>query len=347
MLVGEHVTAEDDAHGSLGWGQLESELESVGIDMERDCWLTTATICHSKTIDQHKTAIDDCRPNLLRAIERHDPTTVILLGSDAVYSLIGHLWKSDVGPIKKWVGHRIPAHKPNMWVCPTYNPTRINNPRTPVELLHFRNHLRAATALSGRPWPDGPPNYGRDVETIFDVAVAAKRLARYTTGTVAFDFETDRLKPDSSDAEIVCCSVCWNGTETIAFPWHGAARRGMLDVLQNPDVLKIGANIKFEHRWCLARLGIHVRGWYWDTVLAAHVLDPRGGITSVKMQSFVRLGAPEYNTHIEPYLQSVERGGNAPNRIREVSTELILRYCGVDSILEYHVAQHQMREMGL
>lgn len=347
MLVGEHPTAEDDRAGELGWGRLESELERVGIDMLRDCWLTTATLCHSKTIDTHKTAISDCRPNLLRAIADRNPHTVVLLGAAAVKSLVGFLWKNDVGELRAWVGHNIPAHKPNVWVCPVYNPNDVPHPKRPVELVHFREHLRAAVGHTGPPWPDGPPDYARAVRTISDATTAARWLSRIDSGVIAFDFETNMLKPDAERAEIVCCSVCWDGRETIAFPWYGDARGAMCALLENPDVAKIGANIKFESRWCMSYLGLRVRGWMWDTMLGAHVLDPRGDITSVKFQAFVRLGAPQYNAHIEPYLGSVEPGCNSVNRIREIKPELLLHYCGVDSVLEFHLAQHQMAEMGI
>ena len=108
---------------------------------------------------------------------------------------------------------------------------------------------------------------------------------------------------------------------------------------------KIGANDKFEERWCLKHLGISVKNWVWDTVLAAHCLDNRPGITSVKFQAFVRLGVEDYDSSVKPFLEGA--GGNGRNRIREVDVGKFLLYCGLDSLLEYKVAKIQAREMGV
>jgi hypothetical protein len=104
--------------------------------------------------------------------------------------------------------------------------------------------------------------------------------------------------------------------------------------------------MKFEDRWCRAKLGCGVKNFVWDGMLAAHVLDNRPDITSLKFQAFVRLGVGDYNSHIEPFLRSKDKGGNEPNRIREAKLDDVLMYCGIDSLLEFKVARLQMKEMG-
>jgi len=51
--------------------------------------------------------------------------------------------------------------------------------------------------------------------------------------------------------------------------------------------------------------------------------------------------------HIKSYLRSKEEGGNALNRIREVGMESLLKYCALDSLLEWKVAMVQRRQLGL
>lgn len=331
-----------------GAGRLTAAVcRDLGVDMRADCWLTNAARCHGA--HDHKTATDDCRPNLLNAIKELKPSVVVLAGGQAVKSLLGFLWKADAGPAGRWAGWRIPARPFNCWVCPTFNPAHLlHDDRDPVPGMMFRKHLDQAFALAGtRPWPAGPPDTERDVEVVADPDAAAARLARHTAGAVVFDFETNMIKPDHRDAEVVCCSVCWEGQETIAFPWHGAAKPALKNLLEDPAVAKIGYNIKFEDRWCRDKLGIGVRGWAWDGMLAAHCLDPRKGVTGLKFQAFARLGEPDYNFHVESFLQSRDKGGYEPNRVREIAPRLLMRYCGMDAILEYRVAQLQMAEMGL
>jgi DNA polymerase I-like protein with 3'-5' exonuclease and polymerase domains len=104
---------------------------------------------------------------------------------------------------------------------------------------------------------------------------------------------------------------------------------------------KIGCNIKFENNWTKTHLGHNVKNWWFDTMVAAHVLDNRKGITSAKFQAFVQLGQPSYNDHIEPYL----KGKMGLNKIHELDLDDLLLYNGLDSLLEYKVAMIQMKQL--
>ena len=104
---------------------------------------------------------------------------------------------------------------------------------------------------------------------------------------------------------------------------------------------KIAQNLKFEDRWTRVKLGHPVRNWLWDTMLAAHVLDYRRGITSLEFQAFVQLGVQLYDKHIKPYLKSV--GQSRFNRIKELDLKDLLLYNGMDSLLTYKIAMKQMK----
>lgn len=362
LICSEQPGADEDREGRPfvgGTGRfIADKLRNFGVDLRRDCWLTNALIC-KPTGQPPKHSIADCRPNLLRAIRETSPSVILLLGTDAVRSLIGHLWKESVGSIERWVGWQIPSIELNSWVCPTYQPAQLFHTKDPVQSMWLESHFEQAVRLAGtRPWPDGVPDYESQVEIITNVDDAAARIRKYTSGMVAFDYENNTLKPDAKHCKIVCCSVCWNGTETIAFPWYGGVRDAMRELLGNPDVGKIASNMDHEDRWTRAKLGIEVRGWAWDTMLAAHTLDPRGGkeredgrrdqagITGLKFQSFVRLGVGDYSHHIEPFLSGETKSTYSVNRIGEIKQRHLLKYCGLDSLLEYKLAQLQMRELG-
>jgi hypothetical protein len=108
-------------------------------------------------------------------------------------------------------------------------------------------------------------------------------------------------------------------------------------VLRSPRWRKIASNMKFEERWTRAKLGHPVAGWDWDTMLAAHVLDNRPEVTSVKFQAYVLLGVPGYEDALEGKLKV--RSGL--NRIGDIHPKDLLTYCGVDGLVEYRVAMRQ------
>ena len=352
LVVGEAPGRTEDAKGKPFVGKsgkyLQGVLAEYGVDLFRDCWVTNAAICRPAKNKLPEKAIDHCRPNLVKVIQELQPEIVVLLGAAPVKSVIGWLWKEDVGTIGRWAGWQIPSQKINAFVCPTWHPAAVLREQDGrsggvMELL-FKQHLEAACKLEGRPWRK-LPDYERRVETTLDVNYAEQVLDRLRAAgkPVAFDLETDRLKPDHRDARIVCCSVS-DGETTLAFPWHGRAILAM-GMFIDCDCPKIASNQKFEHRWIRKVFDHDVRNWAFDTMLGAHTLDNRPGITSIKFQAFVRLGVDSWDDHVKPFFQS--KGSNEPNRIREISLEKLLTYCATDSLMEWHVAKLQAKDLGV
>lgn len=357
LIVGEAPGRNEDSAGKQFVGDagivLKQALKKIGIDLFLDCVVTNALICRPgpDNVIKDKRAIDYCRPNLLQTIDYYDPKLIILLGSTAVKSLIGHLWKDEVGGIKRWAGWKIPCHEPNAWICPTFHPSfimRANKRERPLYDMIFERHLKNAFDCEDRPW-ETPPDYRKEVEVTQDAEHAAKVIRRMIEkgGTVAFDIECNMLKPDSDAARIVGASVCWEGKKTIAYPWRGEVVEATKEMLLSPRIGKISHNLKYEDRWVRSRLGLRTVRWVWDSMIQSHVLDSRRGISSLKFQAFCRLGQGDYDGHIKPYLAGKQEGGNSENRIKEVELPMLLTYCGLDSLLTYKIAMQQMRELGI
>lgn len=342
LIVGEAPGEKEDEQNRQFVGKtgqrLRRTLESLGADPDRDCWFTNAIICRPKDNRLPVAAIDHCRPNLFKTIKELQPKTIILLGSPAVRALIGWLWYEDPGGITRWAGFRIPSRL-NAWICPTFHPSYLERSEDSVLDLIWRRHLKRALAKRDRPWVE-VPSYGAQVQRIYGPEEAAEEVLKFCKAeAVAFDYETTCLKPDGPDARIVSCSVS-DGHTTIAFPWHKASRLATWDLLRS-GVKKVASNLKFEERWTRKEFGRGVRNWYWDTMIAAHVLDNRPRVGSIKFQAFVHLGQEGYNDHIKPAIKS--SGGNAANKIHEVPLPELLLYNGLDSLLEILVARKQRK----
>jgi uracil-DNA glycosylase family 4 len=348
LICSEYPGKNEDLQGVQLVGNAGRKLEQVlnrcGVRLREDCVLTNALICFPGTTKVQGKHVGFCRPNLLRTVNEVQPKVVILLGGKAIESLIGHVWKDDFGGVSRWVGWTIPYQKGGYWICPTYNPAYLCREEDVVLDAVFLQHLKAAVKLADTPVPQAP-NYEDQVECLFDPVEAAARIEKLTdnnSGHVSFDYETDRLKPDHADAEIVCCSMS-DGETTIAFPWSERVVEPFKRFLRS-DVPKIASNLDMEVRWSRKVLRCNPRGFVGeghDTMLDAHALDPRGKISSIKFQAFVRLGVPAWDEHVHPYL--VGKGGNGKNRIREVPMEALCHYCGLDSLYEFEVAMIQRR----
>jgi len=355
LFVAEAPGEKEDAKGTQLIGKagkrLRGVLDKIGFDLDEDGWKTNALICRPPGNRKPTAAeVGYCRPNLTRAIKELKPTTIIPLGGPAVAAVLGPIWREDIGKVGRWVGWRIPCQAYNAWVCPTWHPSYILREEDPVLNKQFHNHLAAALAYTTPPWPKGPPKPAAMVRRMVDPAVATRWLnvcATAKDGAIAWDFETNMLKPDGPDARIVSCAVAWGRREPegcVAFPWHGPAIPAMGKLLRSP-IPKIASNLKFEDRWCRKAFGHRVRAWAWDTMLAAHVADNRPGITSVKFQAFVRLGMPLWNEKIEPFLKT-QKDEKMNAILREIDIMDLLLYNGLDALLEFRVACDQINELG-
>lgn len=363
LLIGEAPGIQEDKRGKQFVGEtgqfLERTLRKFGIDMQKDCWLTNSLICfppdgNGKWRKPTDKEVGFCRPNLIKTIKELEPEIIVPLGDSAVNSLIGWVWKDEVGTVGRWIGWQIPHQKLNCWICPAWHPSYVSREgyssygskrKNEVVIKIWQHHLKQISKLEGRPW-EKVPDYKSQVELIYDHKEAARIIDQFIEygGTAAFDFETNMLKPDWPDARIVSCSICWEGKRTIAFPWAGKAIEAMKRFCTSP-IRKIASNLKFESRWCRAVLGTTIRSWWHDTMLAAHIQDNRKAITGLKFQAFIWLGAESYDDHIKGLLKS--KGDDRTNQvIKEIDLKDLLTYNGMDSLLEYHTCFRQRKVMG-
>lgn len=335
---------------------LEDELKTLGINMRSDCWLTNAIICRppDNKIPTPK-VIDYCRPNAIKTIKELKPNQILLLGSVAVKSVLGWLWKESPGSINRWLGVCIPHRELNSWISVAWHPSFVIRKESyDDEIKESEKHIKIKKTLwleqlrniithKEKPY-DTIPNINKHLKVFFNSNDAIPHLNKflYDKTPIAFDFETNTLKPDSIPSKIICCSVS-NGEISIAYPWLGEAVTKTKELLES-DIPKIGYNCKFENRHSL-KIGIKVNNWVWDGMIAAHVLDNRREFCSLKFQSFINFGVEDYSTGMEPYFKS--NSSNTLNRIKEVDLKKLLTYCAIDSYLEFQMAKLQSEKLGI
>ncbi len=315
LFVGEAPSEQDDEDGLHFSGregqQLRATLETLGIDLE-DCWMTYAAICHPKDglNDKH---ILYCRPNITKTIRDLKPKVVIPLGHLAVKSLLAPEWDGggeSVGSMQRWEGWHIPSHSLGCWVCPvnlftpaTARPGSPQEKDNAIQQKLFRRSLKSAIRMQRYTGPSSESPLARlrrQISVYVDPRDTRKRLRRLSdaSGRLAFDFETNSLKPENIKRFIHTVAFSFEGADTWAGRIDETCLPALSEVLKNKQTKKIASNLKFEERWSRAKLGHGVASWYWDTMLAAHVLDNRPEISSVKFQAYVRLGVPDYASAI-------------------------------------------------
>jgi uracil-DNA glycosylase family 4 len=342
LIVGEAPSVGEDETGRAYTGnsgrELQRAMRKFGVDLERDCWRTNAVICRPPDRTPTNLEIGYCRPNIMRTIRKLKPTVIIVLGESALLSVIEPFWKGEIGGLERWIGWNIPSVDLNAWICPMHHPAFILREDKPNRTAIWERHLQKAVELHKSRPHDEIPDYKSQIELIFDADKVAKIIRQQRgAGSAAFDYETTMLKPEGAKAEIVSASIAWD-ERTIAFPWSRDTAAIMREFVRG-KTYKIAANFKFEERWTRKFLKTKVKNWYWDTMLNAHILDNRSGITSLKFQAFVLLGVPNWNAHIGSFLEG--KTSMTPNRVKELDRRDLLLYNGFDALYELHVAKKQ------
>jgi DNA polymerase len=363
MVIGEAPGEDEDRRGRPWQGKmgrvLQRKYEQLGIDLFEDCVSLNAVSCRptdKKGANRTPTSqeIACCRSKVLQAIKKYQPKLIILQGATPTISLIGHRWKGDFKGISKWQGWTIPDREYNAWVCPTFHPSFIERQEEESEAeVIWTQDLKRALSKLDEPFP-GFRNEEECIIVSDDIEdVIQKMSLPGPTGMMAFDIEATGLKPyDKEKHRIACISFC-NNLEfaySIPFPTKVKHLRMLKELLEDPRIGKIAANMKYEDTWMNILQGIEVSPWKFDTMQASHILDNRPKINGLKFQAFIRYGVLGYEDEISPYLKAPD--SNSVNRIMELVNDpegfrKLRIYNGIDSLLEYRLALDQMKERGM
>lgn len=360
LVIAEAPGEKEDRRGTQLIGKagqlLRQKLRKVGISLDRDCRKINAINCRPPdNREPTKDEIMMCRPALLAEIKENKPKMIIPTGGVAMRSLLGHRWKEDSDfPIMRWRGFHIPDRDLESWISPVYHPSfvlRMEGNKA-VERIFEMDLENAAYINKNKEFP----KYQDERELVEclteekEILDFLRQLLKKPPPIISFDYETTGLKPHAKGHEIVCCSISTSPFNAFSFPVARFIRVKSLlvKILTHEKIWKIAANMKFEEMWTRVLLKVKVVNWLWDSMLAAHNLDNRKQITGLKFQAYVNYGLIDYDSHIKPFLISKEENNsNAFNRIHEIDLIDLLTYCGVDSMLEYRLAFHQMKLMGI
>jgi uracil-DNA glycosylase family 4 len=342
LLVGTSNSTIEDSRRKHWQGSggkyLRTALAELDIDIDTDCWTVHAVQC---VCEENPTGLqlDCCRKALMNTITELKPRLIIAFGRHPLYSLIGHKYNSDMGKFSKWRGFCIPDFDIGAWICPVHSPEWVQDSKGKEVSLIWGMDLERAVNMVDKVLPEYPKP---EIHYLDDLAP----LLNIESGTVSIDFETTGIKPHATGHRIVCASVALSPTFAYTFmiPQNRADLLPFLQLLENPNVFKMGHNIKYEHIWAMTRWKVEIQGWLWDSMQAAHILDNRRGIAGLKFQTFINFGEPDYSSEISPWLRSTDdKDNNAMNKVLQLcetkqGQKKLMKYCAYDTLYQYRLA---------
>lgn len=132
---------------------------------------------------------------------------------------------------------------------------------------------------------DAPKTSYRIVEKEKDVQVLAAQLKKQ--GTFAFDTETTSHRPVA--ARLVGSSFAYRTGEAFYVPHSEKSLAILKPILEDEKIRKIGHNMKFD-ALVLQNHGVTLRGMYFDTLIAAWLLNPGSFTLGLKNIVYLELG---------------------------------------------------------
>ena len=165
--------------------------------------------------------------------------------------------------------------------------------------------------------------------------------ARLNSAT-RFAFDTETTSLDYRVAQIVGFSVAFDAKDAyyvpLAHDYEGAPRQLNRDailaqlkpILENPNIEKIGHHLKYDAH-VLENHGIHLQGWYFDTMLASYVLNSvatRHGMDDV---------ARVYLSHFTTTFEQIAGKGAKQKTFNQIEIETAAHYAAEDAHVTYRL----------
>lgn len=376
LLILPQPTETEDAMGACGYGEeytwLRRQFSDVGISFN-ECSKINLTGCFGAT---NKDAVSLCRNRIDNFIKLVKPKLVIAFGSDSLDCTVGVDWTRSLGDIEKWHSFTIPFRRwaDGTWLVHVESPKEIvmheslykNEKwksaksfsekveailRTGFYRMHTHNlkeGIRNAYLKSkNEPIPKRPetlitPYVFTEDEALVFLEKNYMYLKENPEAILTFDLETNMLKAYNNNAKVYSCAVLADTSlGSGAFRITDKTKQAFIKLFTlKPKVC--GANVKFDYVWNVVKLGMNPDDFniHFDTVLMAHLLDNRDGVTSLKFNTYTLFGIA-YESDAHTYLESSEAGCNAENRVFEAPEHTILFYNALDVIYTYAVMLEQ------
>lgn len=358
LIVTSRPTQETDAKGVHLPGRerryLSESLDNFGISLKRDCGIIHSVRCVGKSsAEASNTEIDACSRSTINKITELKPLLVFTVGTVALNSVFFSIFSQRSGGVHKFRGWTVPIVSKNFWLSPLLDLSfvcdMVSKGSSEYDVI-TQNDLAEGLRHLNKKMPDDIVK-GIKIVSVNESASELNRLIKLNAGKwTAFDYETTGIKPHAEGHKIISMAAAFEKEGCIVFlvdKTNAEQMESIKKYLTTPKLKRIAHNMKFEHHWSVHFLGI-TPVWSWDTQLAAHMIDNRKGITSLKHQALLHFGIKGYEEDIKPFLSA--GNSNALNNIEKLiktrnGADRLMTYNAIDAITTLHLAKIQVRKL--
>lgn len=368
VFLGEAPGADEDAQGIPFIGKSGAFLRSIVADMEIEpsrFRYTNAVRCRppeNKTpVKKH---IRACLNHLLEEFIENPPSVIVPLGNVALDALRLAGLLSIPGTIMNLNGK--PIQENGLVIFPVLHPAYVLRNPTALELYAKTFNELQDVIVNGCKDPEAVDYaFSDSLEGLFQALYEARQA-----GVVSYDIETSTLHPKEREygiePSIICFSLSWRERQAFGFALNQDNRQAALhalhsELLENPDVVKVIQNAKFELMWSM-HMGRTIVNMEDTMLLHWHVNEKNGthGLGKLAL-SYTDMGF--YDSELENYKKAHKEADPGHERIDKttgkvtrgsygnIPMEILLPYncCDTDAtlrvrnILRLQINEKQLR----
>jgi DNA polymerase-1 len=259
-------------------GKLNFLLQCAGLT-RKDVYITFSTKCHS-TKEPKKTELEACRSHLKAEIDHVKPKAIVVMGKIALKSLL-----PKAGKLSDIRGFAQPRKDPETkevlyWLIPTQTVGWSLQKQNCDDII-IRDLLVAKDMANG----GSPRKLGISVRT-HDTLEKVRAVVKELSESEKFSFDLETTGFDFIEGKIICFSFANRGDVGHVIPlykhkedgslfWTEDEMKEVIDLMRDLfacPAMKIAQNGKYDLSF-LKPLGISVRNYKFDTMLAHHLIN--------------------------------------------------------------------------
>lgn len=359
MLVGEAPGETEDNGGEPFIGRAGRFMDkrlllASGIDRE-NIRIENAVRCRPPKNDTPTIReISNCREYLEAAIDRVKPKVVLLLGNAPLASALYFEYKkkekqgeSKMSGISKWRGKMIWHRNWNCWVIPTYHPSYLSRQWNQGSDFYYHMGLsdfELANKLAHQFRPDV-----QDPEIVIvqdEDAVRGMLQDIENSSAYSFDIETGGTG-NSSERYLLGFSLAKNTEKGYYADWavfrENRLLRERLERLLLSKRKLIMHNGAYEQRILACSEGLAVKGNYFDTMIAAKMLDENFPV-GLKDRAWIDTYYGGYDVELEKYKRSIKMKDDDPD-YSKIPFELLSWYGAFDSVVTFALYEEYLTRL--
>ncbi len=360
LIVIDAVDSQADRSGSLADSQsykfLNTELRKKGINIYKDCWVTSAIQCDTGGAKPSKKEADKCNYRLMEQIKELKPKYIWTFGNIALGSITDKYYKGILDTAAH--GDVIPITEFSAFLTPFYAIFMVQaKKKDPNFQSVFLRDLQKAVIFAKKENKFINYNYTSSKNITFllkaaDVVEQIECLINLGEAQT-FDIETTGLKPHVDGHKVTTMAIstddhCWSFPIDYQSYWNeddwNDIRDSLKDYLNCSKVYHVAHNKNFENLWSHVLLE-NKKNVDHCTQATQHILDHRRGTKRLKYQIFKRWGLHSYEKNADRYIISEGKSSNAFNKMDEMPLPEQLLYVGIDAFCTMKLYREQQKEL--